>query len=55
MRSAVLVPGMVGAPRAAAGHMTFLSVSFNFAAQSDHVLGRDLGNIWRKALPASES
>ena len=27
----------------------------DFAVQSDHVLGRDLGNIWRRALPASES
>ena len=55
MSSATLVPKMVEAPRAAAGHMTFLYVSLDFAAQSDHVLGRNLGNIWRRALPASES
>ena len=30
-------------------------VSLDFAAQPDHVLGRGLGNIWRSALPASES
>ena len=42
-------------PRAAAGHRTFLFVGLDFAAQPAHVLGRDLWNIWRRALPASES
>ena len=55
MSSAELVPRMVEAMRAAAGHMTFLFVSLDFAAQSVHVLGQGLGNIWRRALPASES
>ena len=55
MSSAAQVPGMVKALRAAAGHMAFLFVSVDFAAQAIHVLGRDLGNIWRIAHPASES
>lgn len=54
MSSAVLVPGMAEALRAAAGHMTFLFVSIDFASQTIHVLGRDRGNIWRRAYLASE-
>lgn len=55
MSSAALIPKMVVKLRTAARHMTFLFVSLDFAAQSDHVLGRDLQNRWRRALPASES
>ncbi len=54
MSSATLVPRKVEALRAAARHMTFLYVSADFAAQAVHVLGRDLGNVWRRARPASE-
>ena len=55
MSFAALVPGTVKAQRAAAKHVAFLFVSLDFAAQSVHVLGRDLRNVWRRALPASES
>lgn len=55
MSSAAQVPEIVKALRAAAGHMTFPSVSVDFAAQAIHVLGRDLRNIWIRARPASES
>lgn len=55
MSSTALVPGVVKAQRTAAEHATFLFVSLDFAAQSDRVLGQGLRNIWRRALPASES
>ena len=55
MSSTALVPGMVETLRTAAGHVTFLFVGLDFAAQAIHDLDQGRRNIWRRARPASES